>query len=200
MTSPTTNLDAIAAALATFEQRHRALVRGWDDKSGTRALNAGFASMAAALASLRATVDDALADRAAWLQGPWKPQPLTAAQERAAYLAPECIAERAVPVITVTAADAVVSLKVACVQCSVETDRAEAEPTGGLCLDCHLVTKSTVAADVSPTSEAEASAPPALGGSPVVGADVGGAVGQLSAPTGSNGAHDGEPMPCENYV
>lgn len=168
-----TSLDVIARRFAVLE-------RAWFGKASTPTVNAGFASLAAAIANAKLR-------REAYLTGPWTATP-TDPLAQVIPLHPETITERTVPVVSVTAADAVVSPKLTCPLCRIEADRAHVEQYGR-CYDCALLAPAP-ATKLSPASadpareQSPASAPPAPGDErPVAGSTgAGAAVREGSAP------------------
>ena len=119
-----TSLDVIARRFAVLE-------RAWLGKASTPTVNAGFESLRAAIATAKLR-------REAYLTGPWTATPTDPlAQVIPLHPQPDSVTARMVPVVSVTAADAVVSLKLTCPLCRIEADRADVESVG-VCLDCHL--------------------------------------------------------------
>lgn len=120
--TPGENLDAIA-------KRFAALEAAWKNQSGTKQLNAGFASV-------RAAIDRALADRAAWLRGPFSPPPRDAVETRAVHMAPELRRAQSEP-------EAALSPLMSCPRClRPDAERADVEARG-VCLDCSLAGHAT---------------------------------------------------------
>jgi hypothetical protein len=170
----TTHLDVIAARFAALE-------RAWYGHASTRTVNAG-------VASLRAAIDAGQAQRTAYLAGPWTATPIDPiAQVTPLRSPPDSVTERTVPVVSVTAADAIVPPQLTCPLCCLATDRAHVEQYGR-CYDCALLAPaptSPASTDASPTSEA---IPP---GGPVSAAGVGGAGGSAVRAPGANNAGAG---------